>query len=128
MARLSGPAMLSPADSAPRGTPHLDPGAVAPALAGLPADRAGRERELRSAGAQGLRAALADGRAAAEQMLLADRHGRACAERLCTMQDEIIRLIYDLVSKLYRSLTPSDSERMAVVATGGYTGTQLART
>ena len=29
-------------------------------------------------------------------------------------------LIYDLISKLYRSLTPSDSERMAVVATGGY--------
>ena len=112
--------MLSPADSAPRGTALIDPGAVAPDLARLAADHAGRERELRSAVAQRLKAALADGRAAAEQMLLADRHGRACAERLCTMQDEIIRLIYDLVSKLYRSLTPSDSERMAVVATGGY--------
>ena len=36
------------------------------------------------------------------------------------MQDEIIRMLHDLTVRLYRSTTPSDSERMAVVATGGY--------
>src|SRR5947207_4616598 len=112
--------MLSPADSAQPSTALIDTDAAAADLARLADEYAGRERELRSAVAQRLKLELAKGRAAAEQMLLADRHGRACAERLCAMQNEIIRLIYDLVSKLYRSLTPSDSERMAVVATGGY--------
>ncbi len=49
-----------------------------------------------------------------------DRHGRTCAEQMCVMQDEIIRLLFDLTVRLYRSTMPSDSERMAVVATGGY--------
>src|SRR3954463_10547701 len=109
--------MLSPADQPPV---LIDTQAIAAELAQLAADYAGRERELRTAVAQRLKSALAQGRQAAEEGLMADRHGRACAERLCLMQDEIIRLIYDLVSQLYRSLTPSDSERMAVVATGGY--------
>src|SRR5947209_3099977 len=111
--------MLSPADPAQRAT-LIDTDAAALNLAQLAAEYSGRERELRTAVAQCLKSALAEGRNAAAAMLLKDRHGRACAERLCGMQDEIIRLIYDLVSKLYRSLTPSDSERMAVVATGGY--------
>jgi [protein-PII] uridylyltransferase len=112
--------MLSPADPAAHGTALIDTDAAAADLAKLADEYAGRERELRTAVAQRLKAALAQGRAAAEEMLLTDRHGRACAERICVMQDEIIRLIHDLVAKLYRSLTPSDSERMAVVATGGY--------
>src|SRR3954462_10894371 len=112
--------MLSPAEATQRGTALIDTDALAPNLAQLAVEYAGRERELRTAVAQSLKAALTQGRAAAEQMLLNDRHGRACAERICVMQDEIIRLIFDLVAKLYRSLTPSDSERMAVVATGGY--------
>jgi [protein-PII] uridylyltransferase len=112
--------MLSPADSAPRGAVLIDTAAVAVDLAKLAEEYAGRERELRTAVAQRLKAELAQGRAAAEQMLLKDRHGRDCAQRICVMQDEIIRLIFDLVAKLYRSITPSDSERMAVVATGGY--------
>ncbi|TMJ05213.1 MAG: [protein-PII] uridylyltransferase [Alphaproteobacteria bacterium] len=112
--------MLSPAESAQRGTALIDTDGVAADLARLAQQHAGRERELRTAVAQRLKSALTEGRAAAEEMLLADRHGRACAERLCVMQDEIIRLIYDLVSQLYRSLTPSDAERMTVVATGGY--------
>jgi [protein-PII] uridylyltransferase len=112
--------MLSPAHPAPRDAALIDTDPVAADLAKLADEYAGRERELRTAVAQRLKAALAQGRAAAEEMLLNDRHGRACAERICVMQDEIIRLIHDLVAKLYRSLTPSDSERMAVVATGGY--------
>ena len=36
------------------------------------------------------------------------------------MQDDIIRMLYELVGTLYRSAAPSDGERMAVVATGGY--------
>src|SRR6266851_4668326 len=60
-------------------------------------------------------------RAAAQALLLKDRHGRRCAERLCFVQDEIIRILYSAATRhLYRSPTPSGAERMAVVATGGY--------
>src|SRR3954467_7090859 len=109
--------MLSPADQPPV---LIDTQAIAAELAQLGADYAGRERELRTAVAQRLKSALAQGRQAAEEALMADRHGRACAERLCLMQDDIIRMLYNLTVTLYRSTTPSDSERMAVVATGGY--------
>ena len=71
--------------------------------------------------AQRLKAALNEGRARAEQLLLKDRHGRRCAERLCRMEDEIIRLLFDFARKhLYPSQNPSEAERMAIVATGGY--------
>src|SRR5581483_2575892 len=80
-----------------------------------------RADELRGALPKLLKAALLEGRAAAEKLLLQDRHGRRCAERLCFMQDEIIRLLYDfVVTHLYPSENPSEAERMAIVATGGY--------
>ncbi|HVV62360.1 MAG TPA: [protein-PII] uridylyltransferase [Pseudolabrys sp.] len=81
----------------------------------------GTERELRSALAQRLKTALAEGRTKAEQLLLKDRHGRRCAERLCRMEDEIIRILFDFARKhLYPSQNPSEAERMAIIATGGY--------
>jgi [protein-PII] uridylyltransferase len=81
----------------------------------------GNEIAMRSALAQRLKTALIDGRAEAEKLLLKDRHGRRCAERLCGMEDEIIRILYDFVRKhLYPSENPSETEHMAVVATGGY--------
>ena len=64
----------------------------------------GAERELRTAMAQRLKAALLAGRAKAEQLLLKDRHGRRCAERLCRMLDEIIRILFEFVRQhLYPS-------------------------
>ena len=60
-------------------------------------------------------------RATAQAVLLKDRHGRRCAERLCFVQDEIIRILFSAATRhLYRSPIPSGAERMAVVATGGY--------
>jgi len=99
----------------------LDTAAIAADLKALVAAHAGRERELRAAVAQRLKSALNDGRSRAEELLLEDRHGRRCAERLCRMQDEIIRILFDCaVSVLYPPQIPSKAERMAVVATGGY--------
>src|ERR1044071_2328363 len=112
--------MLSPADPAQKNVALIDTDALGAELARLAEEHAGHERELRSAVAQRLKAVLAEGRRTAEQQLMRDRHGRTCAGQLCIMQDEIIRLLYDLTVRLYRSTMPSDSERMAVVATGGY--------
>jgi len=87
----------------------------------LASSYAGRDGELRSAVAQRLKAVLADGRVEAERLLLKDRHGGLCAARLCRMQDEIIRAIYTFAAEyLYPSQSPSEAERMAIVATGGY--------
>src|SRR5690348_3250496 len=99
----------------------IDGAAIAADLDELAETHAGREAELRAAIAQRLKAALTQARAKAEQLLLQDRHGRHCAERLCRMQDEIIRILFEFAGqKLYPSQVPSEAERMAVVATGGY--------
>jgi len=99
----------------------IDSRAVAANLEKLAKTHSGGERELRIALAQRLKAALNEGRARAEQHLLKDRRGRRCAERICRLEDEIIRLLFEFVRKhLYPSQNPSEAERMAVIATGGY--------
>ncbi len=99
----------------------IDSRAIVADLDKLAKAHRGNDVELRSALAQRLKAALIDGRARAEQLLLKDRHGRRCAERLCRMEDEIIRILFEFVRKyLYPSENPSETEHMAVVATGGY--------
>src|SRR5215510_12040331 len=99
----------------------FDAVAVAAELERLTHVHAGNERELRLAVSRRLKAALADGRAAVERLLIADRRGRLCAERLCFMQDEIIRLLFEFATThLYPAQNPSEAEQIAVVATGGY--------
>ena len=112
----------APANSAPRSSSELiDARAVAADLEKLVKSHGDNERELRSAVAQRLKTALIAGRAKAEQLLLKDRHGRRCAERICRLEDEIIRLLYEFARKhLYPSRNPSEAEHMAIVATGGY--------
>jgi [protein-PII] uridylyltransferase len=99
----------------------IDFRAVAADLEALAKTHSGGGRELRSALAQRLKTALNEGRAQAELLLLKDRHGRRCAERLCRLEDEIIRLLFEFARKhLYPSQNPSEAEHMAVIATGGY--------
>src|SRR6187399_2391573 len=99
----------------------IDVRAIAADLEKLAKAHTGNERDLRSLVAQKLKVALTDGRAKAEQLLLKDRHGRRCAERLCRMEDEVIHILFEFARKhLYPSQNPSEAERMAVVATGGY--------
>ena len=107
--------------SAVRAGDLIDSRTIAADLKQIAAANAGGERELRVAVAQRLKVALAEGRAKAERLLLKDKYGRRCAERLCRMEDEIIRLLYDFARQhLYPSQNPSEAERMAIVATGGY--------
>ena len=99
----------------------IDTDTIVADLRDLARTHAGRERELRTAVAMRLKAALTQARTQAEALLLKDRHGRRCAERLCQLQDEIIRILFEFAgSELYRSPVPSDAESMTVVATGGY--------
>ena len=113
--------MLDTQRSAHHAVELIDTAAIRADLEKLAETHAGRERELRTAVAQRLKAALTQARAEAEQLLLKDRHGRRCAERLCQVQDEIIHILYEFVGQtLYPPQVPSEAERMAIVATGGY--------
>jgi [protein-PII] uridylyltransferase len=99
----------------------IDPEALAADLKALAQTHAGRERELRTAVALRLKSALTQARAHAAELLLKDRHGRRCAERLCRLQDEIIRILFDFAcTELYPPQVLSEAEHMAVIATGGY--------
>src|SRR6516162_1546785 len=99
----------------------FDGARVGAAIDALAEKHPGQEDVFRSRVAQLLKAELIAARAAAQALLLKDRHGRRCAERLCFVQDEIIRILYSAATRhVYRSPIPTGSERMAVVATGGY--------
>src|SRR5580692_7966099 len=109
------------AASQPGNETDFDSERITAAVDALAEKHAGREDVFRSSVTQMLKAELVAARATAQEMLLKDRHGRRCAERLCFVQDEIIRILFAAATQhLYRSPVPSGAERMAVVATGGY--------
>ncbi|WOH81578.1 [protein-PII] uridylyltransferase [Bradyrhizobium sp. BEA-2-5] len=109
------------AEARPEADDRFETERITAAVNALAERHAGREDAFRTAMAQLLKAELIAARAAAQAILLKDRHGRRCAERLCHVQDEIIRILYSAATRhLYRSPIPSGAERMAVVATGGY--------
>jgi [protein-PII] uridylyltransferase len=99
----------------------FDSARITAAIDALAQEHAGREDVFRAAIAKLLKAELTAARDKAQAVLLKDRHGRRCAERLCFVQDEIIRILFAAAtSHLYRSQIRTGAERMAVVATGGY--------
>lgn len=78
-------------------------------------------QSLRHALLPGLKAMLDEGRAEAERFLTRRKNGIACAERLSALMDRIIHIAHAaIVERLYARANPSSSERIAVVATGGY--------
>src|SRR5580700_4967197 len=105
----------------PQADERFDTARITAAVDALAANHAGREDVFRAAVAKLLKAEMVEARATAQAVLLKDRHGRRCAERLCLVQDEIIRILYGAATQhLYRTQILSGAERMAVVATGGY--------
>src|SRR5215471_15160440 len=109
---------MSPALSSHEPTALFDPDAAIAELGQLVTSVEG---EPRTVIAERLKTVLAKSCVKAETLLLKERHGGRCAARLCRMQDDIIRVIYTLAAtRLYPSRSPSEGERMAIVATGGY--------
>jgi [protein-PII] uridylyltransferase len=81
--------MLTTIDQKPDSPSELiDSAAIAAELAAFAKSHTGNERELRVAVSKRLKTALVEGRATAERLLLEDRRGRRCAERLCFMQED----------------------------------------
>jgi [protein-PII] uridylyltransferase len=108
-------------EARPEADERFDTARVTAAVDALASEYEGREDVFRAQLAQLLKAEFISARAKAQALLLKDRHGRRCAERLCFIQDEIIRILFAAATRhLYRSPVPTGAERMAVVATGGY--------
>src|SRR3979411_3552327 len=80
--------------SQPEADERFDPARITAAVDALAAKHAGHEDVFRNAVAQLLKAELMAARDTAQAVLLRDRHGRSCAERLCFYQDEIIRILF----------------------------------
>src|SRR3978361_429907 len=105
----------------PEADERFDTARITAAVDALAAKHTGHEDVFRTHLAQLLKAECITARAATQTARLKDRHGRRCAERLCFIQDEIIRILFAAATRhLYRSPVPTGAERMAVVATGGY--------
>ncbi len=70
---------------------------------------------------EGCRAIIGQARASAEEQLLESRQGLACAEYLSAAQDAFLQELFAFVTgELYPRSNPTSSERLAIVATGGY--------
>jgi [protein-PII] uridylyltransferase len=99
--------------------PYFDPREVGAELADLAARHGAGE--ARPAVLDRLKLLLKAGRTDAERQLMSDGNGRRCAEGLSAFQDALIALVYDYTTTaVYAPTNPSDAERMAIVATGGY--------
>ncbi len=81
----------------------------------------GNDTGLRSAVLDRLKDLLASVYEKAEAELIKNRDGIGCAEALSRFQDELIGILYDFtVKNVYQADNPSNSEHMAIIATGGY--------
>jgi len=76
---------------------------------------------MRQALIAGLRQVLDDGHASARAILAGPRGGLACAHRLSAVMDAVVRALHSAaITYFYPADNPSQSERIAVVAVGGY--------
>ena len=104
-------------DTAP---PYFDPAALRRELSAL-AQSAGDAAQVRTPVVERLKQIVAQARSMAQAQLNADGNGRRCAAGLSRFQDAFIHLLFDYTTThVYRATNPSDAERMAIVATGGY--------
>lgn len=61
------------------------------------------------------------GRKSAETMLMQDARGTRCSVRLSWLMDQIITALYNFATRhVYPAVNPSTSEKMTIIAVGGY--------
>jgi len=102
----------------------IDGAALRGALSAAYADRGDDARDAVKAL---LLEALSKARAAARERLEAGEHGLAVARLLTAIADEVVAALYDYTTThVFRARNPTEGERFAVVAVGGYGRGELA--
>lgn len=90
-------------------------------------DNIGDEKAARARALDLLHAALFRGRMIAQERLEDGADGLDTARLLSAVQDEVISALYDFTTThIFRASNPTEGERLAVLATGGYGRSVLA--
>ncbi|MFV0280766.1 MAG: [protein-PII] uridylyltransferase [Rhodoblastus sp.] len=106
--------------------PPFDRAALETAIAALSAEVGSRDA-FRKAVVPLFQTVLTHGRDRARSMLESGGRGLACARFICDLEDELIRAIYNCVTRhIYPTENPSVAEHMAICAVGGYGRATLA--
>ena len=88
---------------------------------------AGDEAEQRRRAIDILKQALFRGRMIAKERLEAGAGGASTAKLLCAIADEVVTALYDFTTvHVFRARNPTEGERLAVMAVGGYGRGSLA--
>ncbi len=105
----------------------IDADALRHALTAL-AKQTSDQTRLRTEALAEIKSAFQTGRARVKEAVDTRRmNGLAAARALSALQDATIQVIYDFATKhFYYAQNPTDSERLAIVATGGYGRGELA--
>ncbi|MFC0284537.1 [protein-PII] uridylyltransferase [Camelimonas abortus] len=116
-----GPEHAAAAAEPPVGEPAINPAQLAGAAMALArqhgSDHAGLRRDMLAL----FRKALQDGRAEARAKLREERDGLRCARRLSHLTDCVVQALHAVYTQhVFPVSNPSTSERLAIVATGGY--------
>jgi [protein-PII] uridylyltransferase len=116
---VSAAALSNPVESADV-APPIDGIAIRHELTAA-AQAGGNRDEQRKAAVAILKRALGEGRAAGQAALASGASGLTVARLLSAAQDMVIGALYDFTVKhVYYAQNPSTSERIAIVAVGGY--------
>ncbi|MFO1012861.1 MAG: [protein-PII] uridylyltransferase [Caulobacteraceae bacterium] len=84
-------------------------------------DAIGDEAEQRRRAIEVLKAALTRGRLIAKERLENGASGVETARLICGVTDEVIKALYDFVTvHVFRARNPTEGERLALLAVGGY--------
>ena len=84
-------------------------------------DNFGNPAEMRKAALDHLHGAMFRGRMIAQERLQQGADGLDTARLLSAVQDEVIHALYDFTTThVHRARNPTEAERLAVLATGGY--------
>ena len=105
----------------------VDPAELRAQLAALAATYGHTPDRLRAQALSHLKTIVAAAHERAEENLFAHGSGTRCATELSAFMDDLLRATHDfIVHNIYRASNPTESERISIIAVGGYGRATLA--